>query len=163
IGGAAGAFPPVVGWAAVTGNVDLVSMSLFLIIFMWTPPHFWALALFRSNDYQRAGVPMMPVVAGPDETRWQILLYALAMVPVTLLPFFLGFAGWFYAVTGLALSLAFAWYAWRVYLDRNGDVAERSARRLFGFSIVFLFAVFAALLVEHIAWRMPALTTGWGG
>ncbi len=160
IGGAAGAFPPVVGWASVTGSVDLVSLSLFLIIFMWTPPHFWALALFRTSDYQRAGIPMMPVVAGPDETRRQILIYALAIVPVTLSPFLLGFAGWFYLVAGLALSTAFAWFAWRVYVDREGGVAERSARKLFGYSIVFLFSVFAVLLIEHVASRLPVAFAG---
>lgn len=159
IGGAAGAFPPVVGWAAVTGNVDLASLSLFLIIFMWTPPHFWALALFRSNDYQRAGVPMMPVVAGPDETRKQILIYALAMVPVTLLPVGLGFAGWIYGVTGLALSVAFAWFAWRVFVEREGRAADLAAKRLFGYSILFLFAVFAALLIENLIARLPAAVT----
>ncbi len=154
IGGAAGAFPPVVGWAAATGSIDLVSLSLFLIIFMWTPPHFWALALFRANDYERAGIPMMPVVAGPDKTRRQILLYAMAIIPVTSLPWMLGFAGWFYAVTSLALSSAFAWFAWRVYVERDGEAADRAAKKLFGFSIIFLFAVFAALLVEHLVARL---------
>ena len=121
IGGAAGAFPPMVGWTAVTGSIDIASVSLFAIIFMWTPPHFWALALFRAIDYERAGVPMMPVVAGPDETRRQILLYALAMIPVTLSPVWFGFAGWLYGIVGFVLSTAFAWFAWRVYVERTGE------------------------------------------
>ncbi len=151
IGGAAGAFPPVVGWTAVSGTLDLASLSLFLIIFMWTPPHFWALALFRTGDYQRAGVPMMPVIAGPDETRKQIFVYALTMVPVTLLPVWFGFAGAFYGWSGFVLSLAFVWFAWRVYMVREGAAADRAAKKLFGFSILFLFAVFAILLLEHVA------------
>ena len=157
IGGAAGAFPPMVGWTAVTGTVDLASISLFLIIFMWTPPHFWALALFRANDYERAGVPMMPVVAGADETRKQILLYALAMIPVTLSPVLFGFVGLVYGVAGTVLSVAFAWYAWRVYTVRDGDPADRAAKKLFGFSILFLFAVFTMLLVDR---ALTALVPG---
>jgi len=160
IGGAAGAFPPMVGWAAVTGSIDVASMSLFAIIFMWTPPHFWALALFRSNDYERAGIPMMPNVAGHDETRRQILLYALAMIPVTLSPLSFGFAGWLYGIAGLALSITFAWYAWRVYVEREGEAADRAAKKLFGFSIMFLFAVFATLLVEQVVAAVPAMLAG---
>ncbi|NNE21509.1 MAG: protoheme IX farnesyltransferase [Rhizobiales bacterium] len=161
IGGAAGAFPPMVGWTAVTGSIDLASLSLFAIIFMWTPPHFWALALFRSNDYERAGVPMMPNVAGHDETRRLILYYALAMIPVTLSPLLFGFAGWLYGIAGFALSVTFAWYAWRVYAQREGEAADRAAKKLFGYSIIFLFAVFATLLVEHAIAAAPAILARW--
>ena len=160
IGGAAGAFPPVVGWAAVTGSIDIASLTLFAIIFMWTPPHFWALALFRSNDYERAGIPMMPNVAGADETRRQILLYSLAMIPVTLSPLAFGLGGWLYGAVGLVLSTMFAWYAWQVYDKREGEAADKAAKKLFGFSIVFLFAVFATLLIESLIAKLPLLMAG---
>ena len=149
IGGAAGAFPPMVGWTAVTGSIDLASVSLFAIIFMWTPPHFWALALFRTGDYERAGVPMLPVVAGLDETRRQILIYALAMPPVALSPVMFGFAGWLYGAAALVLSIVFAWFAWQVFVRRDGEAADQAAKKLFGFSIVYLFAIFATLLLER--------------
>ena len=160
IGGAAGAFPPVVGWAAVTGGIDVASLTLFAIVFIWTPPHFWALALFRSNDYERAGIPMMPNVVGADETRRQILLYALAMIPVTLSPLAFGLGGWLYGTVGLILSSVFAWYAWRVYVEREGETADKAAKKLFGFSIFFLFAVFATLLLEHLIAKLPMLMAG---
>ncbi len=149
IGGAAGAFPPMVGWAAVTGSIDLASVALFAIIFMWTPPHFWALALFRCEDYQRAGIPMMPVVAGPDETRKQILIYAVLMLPIVLALPALGAAGVVYTVVSLVLTLGFVWRAWNVYVHRDGEVAQRASKKLFRYSIVYLFSVFAVLLVEH--------------
>ncbi|MGE3066998.1 MAG: heme o synthase [Hyphomicrobiaceae bacterium] len=149
IGGAAGAFPPMIGWAAVTGAVSLESVLLFLIIFMWTPPHFWALALYRSRDYERAGVPMLPVVAGPDETRRQILLYSLLLVPLAVVPALIGLGGLLYACVSIvsgAIFLALAWKVWRV---REGRAADRAARQLFGFSILYLFLLFAALLIER--------------
>ena len=121
IGGAAGAFPPMIGWAAVTGDVSAVGIALFLLIFLWTPPHFWALALYRSDDYRRAGVPMLPVVAGPRETKRQMLLYTLVLVPVALAPTLLGAVGWLYGAVALALSLAFIGHAvvvWRTADDR---------------------------------------------
>ena len=149
IGGAAGAFPPMVGWASVTGSIDLASIALFAIIFMWTPAHFWALALFRSGDYERAGIPMLPVVAGPDETRRQILIYAVLMLPVVLALPLLGYAGTLFTVISLALTCAFIWYALKVYQLRTGPAAIRAARKLFGFSIVYLFAVYASLLLEQ--------------
>jgi protoheme IX farnesyltransferase len=149
IGGAAGAFPPMVGWAAVTGSVDLASVALFAIIFMWTPPHFWALALFRSEDYQRAGIPMMPVVAGADETRKQILIYSVLMIPVVLALPALGVAGALFTVAGLALTLLFIWRAWKVFTHREGEQALKASRKLFGYSIVYLFSLFALLLVER--------------
>jgi len=159
IGGAAGALPPVIGWAAVTGSVTLEPLILFLIIFMWTPPHFWALALYRNGDYEKAGVPMMPVVAGKQSTRAQILFYALLLVPVSLMPTLMGFAGIIYgavaAVAGaIFVSLAAeVWLRGRVALreDSTELLSDRAARRLFAYSIFYLFVLFLALLVEQIA------------
>jgi protoheme IX farnesyltransferase len=149
IGGAAGAFPPIVGQAAVTGTVTVETLVLFLIIFVWTPPHFWALALLKSGDYQRAGIPMMPNVAGPDSTRLQILLYTLLLLPIGLAPLALGFAGWAYAVVSVAVSAAMLACAIQVYRLREGEPAARAAQHLFGFSILYLFLLFATLLAEH--------------
>ncbi len=150
IGGAAGALPPMIGWAAVTGTIDLGGISLFLIIFMWTPPHFWALALFREDDYGKAGVPMLPNVAGRDETRKQILLYTLVLLPLTFLPALLGVSGPLY-VTGVALlSAIFLYYATSVYRLREGAAADRACKKLFGFSILWLFLVFALIPLERL-------------
>ena len=149
IGGAAGAFPPMVGWAAATGTASLDSLLLFLIIFLWTPPHFWALALYRCRDYERVGVPMMPVVRGADETRRQILLYALVLVPVALAPVATGLGGMLYAAVSVVLGALLLWLTAAVYRTREGREADRAAKRLFGFSILYLFGLFAALLVEH--------------
>jgi protoheme IX farnesyltransferase len=149
IGGAAGAFPPMVGWAAATGSVSAESIVLFLIIFMWTPPHFWALALYRSRDYERAGVPMLPVVAGPDETRKQIVIYAALLVPLTLLPSLMGFGGPLYTLTAIMLGAFFLALALNVYRIRDGRAGDRAARQLFAFSILSLFGLFAALLIER--------------
>jgi protoheme IX farnesyltransferase len=146
IGGAAGAVPPMIGWAAVTGSVSLDSIVLFLIIFMWTPPHFWALALYREGDYAKAGVPMLPVVAGPAETRRQMLIYTALLVPLTFVPVALGTAGLIYGVTAAALGGYFAWLAIQVVRTRT----DRAARRMFGFSILYLFVLFAALIAEKI-------------
>jgi heme o synthase len=149
IGGAAGAFPPMIGWAAVTGDISLVSLSLFAIIFLWTPPHFWALALYRSGDYARAGVPMMPVVAGRSSTKRQMLAYTLLLVPVSLVPFALGAAGLLYAIGVVVLGGAFIVSALRVL--REPDAAEdKRARQMFGFSILYLFLVFALLLADSL-------------
>ncbi|MGI9411098.1 MAG: heme o synthase [Hyphomicrobiaceae bacterium] len=153
IGGAAGAFPPMVGWAAVTGGVSLESVVLFLIIFMWTPPHFWALSLYRCRDYERAGVPMLPVVAGADETRRQILIYSMLLVPLTIAPWVLDFAGVAYLATSTVLGAAFIYQALRVYSVREGRSADLEAKRLFVYSIFYLFVLFAVLLAEH--WLMP--------
>jgi protoheme IX farnesyltransferase len=150
IGGAAGAFPPMIGWAAVTGSVSLESAALFLIIFMWTPPHFWALALCRSGDYEKVGVPMLPVVAGEKKTRDQIMLYSLALVPVTLLPGFMGFAGALYTGATAALGLGFLWLAFGRWRTRAGAAQEKAAMRLFGYSIVYLFLIFSLLLIEKM-------------
>jgi protoheme IX farnesyltransferase len=148
IGGAAGAFPPMIGWAAAMGSVSLDSITLFLIIFMWTPPHFWALALFRTRDYERAGVPMLPVVAGLDETRKQIVVYAALLLPVGLAPAIVGLAGGLYAMVALGLGAVFLALALAIYRTREGRPADRAARRLFTFSILYLFALFATLLFE---------------
>jgi protoheme IX farnesyltransferase len=157
IGGAAGAFPPMIGWAAVTGSVDLASIALFLIIFMWTPPHFWALALWKTvnADYSRAGVPMLPVVAGADETRRQILLYSLVLAPLALLPAGLGAASWLYAVGSAVSGLVFVWLAIVVWRCREGAAAERALRNLFKFSLLYLFAVFSLLILERLIGIVP--------
>ncbi len=145
IGGAAGAFPPVVGWAAVTGDVSLAPAILFAIIFLWTPPHFWALALYRSADYERAGVPMMPVVAGAAATKRQMLLYTILLTPVALAPWMIGLSGWLYATGAAVLSLAFIGHAVLVLRDST----HASARRMFGFSILYLFLLFALLVADR--------------
>jgi protoheme IX farnesyltransferase len=151
IGGAAGAFPPMIGWAVVTGGVSLESAALFLIIFVWTPAHFWALALIRQEDYERAGVPMLPNVAGGEQTRRQILVYAVLTGLAGLLPPALGVGGAFYLACAGVLGAGFVVSAWRVFAGGDGAAGERAAARLFGFSIVYLFALFAALLGESVA------------
>jgi protoheme IX farnesyltransferase len=148
IGGAAGAFPPMVAWAAVTGDISLGGLALFAIIFMWTPPHFWSLSLYRCDDYARVGVPMLPVVAGLRETRLQILIYSLLLVPVTLLPWFMGLVGPVYGVAAAALGAVFLAGAVRVFHDRS--TAQKPARQMFGFSILYLFLLFALLLAEGL-------------
>ena len=145
IGGAAGAFPPMIGWAAVTGDVGLPAIILFAIIFFWTPPHFWALSLYRAGEYAAAGVPMLPVVAGRRETKQQMLLYTLVLWPVALAPWLLGIAGALYAAGAALLSVAFTGSAILVWLDTT----DRSARRMFAFSLLYLFLIFSLLLVDH--------------
>ena len=145
VGGAAGAFPPMIGWAAATGEVSIESLVLFAIIFMWTPPHFWALALYRSGDYRAAGVPMLPVVAGRAETRRQIVIYSVLLAPLGVAPWWLGFAGPFYGSVAAVLGGVFLLGAVRVWRDDQ----ERHCRQLFGFSILYLFAIFAMLLVDR--------------
>jgi protoheme IX farnesyltransferase len=152
IGGAAGAFPPMVGWAAVTGDVGLASLVLFALIFFWTPPHFWALSLYRTGDYARAGVPMMPVVAGARETKKQMLLYTLVLWPVALVPAFLGLTGLVYGAVAIVLSALFTLAAIRVWYDAG----DASAKRMFAFSILYLFLLFAVMLVD----RAPFLAGG---
>jgi heme o synthase len=149
IGGAAGAFPPMIGWAAATGGVALESVLLFLIIFLWTPPHFWALALLRSGEYARAGVPMLPVVAGRAETKRQMLLYTGVLVPVSLTPWLLGYAALLYGGVAVAAGACLSLLAHRVWAAAEGRASDRAARRLFGFSIVYLFALFAGLLADR--------------
>ncbi|CTQ70104.1 heme o synthase [Roseibium alexandrii] len=150
IGGAAGAFPPMVGWASVTGGVSLESFVLFLIIFMWTPPHFWALALFKKGDYETAGVPMLPVVAGETNTRHQILIYSILLAPIGVAPYFMGYASLFYGVASGLLGLAFVAMAADIWRKREGDVARKACIRLFKFSIFYLFMLFALLLGESL-------------
>ncbi|MBI1649408.1 heme o synthase [Hyphomicrobium sulfonivorans] len=156
IGGAAGSFPPMIGWAAVTGSVSIESVLMFLIIFMWTPPHFWALALYRCRDYERVGVPMLPVVHGPQETRRQIWLYSLLLVPLAVSPALIGLAGVVYGVTSVVLGGIFLWLAWRVRTITEGREADAAARKLFAFSILYLFLLFAVMLVEHAVTRLMA-------
>ena len=147
IGGAAGAFPPVIGWLAVTGGAHaMLPWLLFAVVFLWTPPHFWALALFRNEDYRRAQVPMMPVVAGEKSTSLQMLVYTLLLLPVTLAPLAIASTlGWFYGVAAGALGARFIAYAWKVY--RTLD--DKKARAMFGFSILYLAGIFAAMLIDH--------------
>ncbi|MFL6804235.1 MAG: heme o synthase [Xanthobacteraceae bacterium] len=151
IGGAAGALPPVVAWAAATGSLSVEPLLLFLIIFFWTPPHFWALALFRSDEYARAGVPMLPVVAGPDATRLQILLYTVVLVATAFAPWPLGYFDAVYGVTSLILGAGMLALAIDVYRRRERSQALRASRKLFAFSIFYLFALFATLLIEVVA------------
>lgn len=145
IGGASGAMPPVLGWAALRGDVGFEAWLLCLIIFLWTPPHFWALALYRSEDYARAGLPMLPVTHGNDYTRLQILLYTWVLLAATLLPFLTGMSGWFYLVCAVALGLGFCAYGFRLWRSYS----EMLARRTFWFSIWYLSLLFAALLIDH--------------
>jgi protoheme IX farnesyltransferase len=145
IGGAAGALPPMIGWTAVTGAISLDSFALFLIIFMWTPPHFWALALYRAGDYAKAGVPMLPVVAGKAETRRQILIYTSLLVPLSFAPLVLGMAGIAYGVAAAVMGACFLLLAVGVLRERG----ERAARRMFRFSILYLFVLFAALIIDR--------------
>jgi protoheme IX farnesyltransferase len=156
IGGAAGAFPPVIGWAAVTGSVDVLPLILFAIVFFWTPPHFWSLALFANSDYQRAGVPMLPVVAGAKETRRQIVIYTLLLVPLSLLPWLIGFTGPVYGLSAVALDAGFLVSVWRVATDRQDASgvslsSDAPARMAFKYSIAYLFVLFAALAVDRLA------------
>jgi protoheme IX farnesyltransferase len=157
IGGAAGAFPPMVAWSAVTGSIDLGSIALFLLIFMWTPPHFWALALFRESDYAKAGIPMLPNVAGRAETRRQILIYSLLLVPTILLPLLTGTAGSLYAAGAAVLTVKFLFDALMIYRATDVTSENKAAGKLFGFSIVWLFAVFALILVERL-FALPVWT-----
>jgi protoheme IX farnesyltransferase len=152
IGGAAGAFPPMIGWAAVTGDVSALPIALFCLVFFWTPPHFWALALYRSGDYERAGVPMMPVVAGPRSTKWQMLAYTLLLVPFAIAPWLLGGAGPVYLATALVLSGLFVLLSVQVLRAPEGD--HGPAKRMFGFSLLYLFLLFAVLIGEVLVGRL---------
>jgi protoheme IX farnesyltransferase len=144
IGGAAGAFPPLVGWTAAAGDVALMPLLLFAIIFLWTPPHFWALALYRDGDYRRAGIPMLPAVAGVEATRRQILIYTVALLLVSLVPALCGLSGPLFAAAAAISGLRFVWLAWRLLRERS----DNRAKHVFGYSIVYLFLLFAALLVD---------------
>ncbi|MGY8972562.1 heme o synthase [Qipengyuania profunda] len=151
IGGGAGAFPPLIGWVAVTGEITLMPVLLFAIIFMWTPPHFWALALFVKTDYANVGIPMMPVVKGETSTRRQILIYAALLVPIAAAPWFIGGTGFVYGVASLALSLAFLALSVPVAFRQTGaNDTMKPEKRLFAFSIIYLFALFAALVADRV-------------
>ena len=162
IGGAAGAFPPMIGWAVATGGMDINSFILFAIIMLWTPPHFWALALYKRSDYDAAGIPMMPVVKGAKSTRLQIFIYAILLTATVSLPVFTGLGGVVYAITAIISGAMFLLLSYRVLSSRAGDdpgtakadlyavkKGDKAARNLFAFSIIYLFVIFAALLVEH--------------
>lgn len=148
IGGAAGAFPPMIGWVAATGAIGLESVLLFLIIFFWTPPHFWALSLWRAEEYARAGIPMLPVVAGRTETRRQILLYAIVLAPIGAAPWLFGYAGVIYGVTAMAGGAAMIALASHIMALGEGEGSLPAAKRLFGVSILYLFVLFAVLLLD---------------
>jgi protoheme IX farnesyltransferase len=151
IGGAAGAFPPMIGWAATTGSLTLEPVLLFLIIFFWTPPHFWALALYKTDDYARAGIPMLPVVSGDTSTRRQILVYTLILVPLGIAPWVLGYTGAIYGTTAVISGVIMLILGWQVLREQRP--AERASRNLFAFSVLYLFLLFTVLLVDR----------GWGG
>jgi protoheme IX farnesyltransferase len=156
IGGASGALPPMIGWAAVSGDIGLGSIFLFTIIFLWTPPHTWALALFRRGDYEAAGVPMLPVVAGERETKRQILIYTAILIPASLLPVMFGMSGAVYGVTALALGFGLARHAWRVWKDDSGPDGGKTARPMFFFTLLYLFLIFAGLLADKVLF-LPVL------
>ncbi|HYW58543.1 MAG TPA: heme o synthase [Polaromonas sp.] len=145
IGGASGAMPPVLGWAAMTGNVSPEALILFLIIFLWTPPHFWALALYRVEDYRKSGLPMLPVTHGNEFTRLQVFLYTLVLFAACMLPFVFRMSGWLYLMAAVVLSFGFSWYGWRLW--RN--YSDALARKTFRFSLIHLSVLFAALLLDH--------------
>jgi protoheme IX farnesyltransferase len=153
IGGASGAFPPMIGWAAVTGDMSLASISLFLLIFMWTPPHFWALSLYREGDYAKAGVPKMPVVAGARSTKVQMLIYTLLLLPIALVPYLLHVAGPVYAIAAILLNLGFIRHALRVL--RSADTNMVPARAMFRYSLLYLFLHFSLLMID----RAPGIIT----
>lgn len=164
IGGAAGAFPPMIGWAATTGSFSLEPVLMFLIIFLWTPPHFWALALYKTGDYDKAGIPMMPNIAGAASTRAQIFAYAILVAVTCTGPILIGQAGWIYGVAAIFLNTGFLWLAFRVWRSRAGEKPElsdeaslyavktgdKAARNLFAFSILYLFGIFGALAADHL-------------
>jgi protoheme IX farnesyltransferase len=158
IGGLAGAFPPMIGWAAVTGDISLAPVLMVLIIFLWTPPHFWALSLLKSDDYARAGIPMLPVVAGFDETRRQILLYTLILAPAGLTPTLFGYSGLVYGAVAFICGAIMLLLAWRVYRDRTGPAAARAAGKLFAFSLLYVFVLFAALLADNALARFGLIS-----
>jgi protoheme IX farnesyltransferase len=153
IGGAAGALPPMIGWAAATGSIGIEAMILFLVIFLWTPPHFWALALFKKSDYAAAGIPMMPNIAGPASTKRQMLVYALLLAPVAVLPWLVGFASMAYGLVAIALGAGFVWHTRQVLVLSPEARSMRAAKALFAYSILYLFVIFAALLADTIIAR----------
>ncbi|KKB76574.1 protoheme IX farnesyltransferase [Devosia soli] len=157
IGGAAGAFPAMIGWAAVTGTITWESLSLFLIVFLWTPPHFWALALYKQGDYAAAGIPMMPNVAGEASTKRQIFVYSIILAVSAFVPVYLGMAGWIYGLVAAATGAAFVYLAIRILRAPNGVDMKKAARKLFTYSLSYLFVLFLALLVDNFVARMGGL------
>jgi protoheme IX farnesyltransferase len=154
IGGGAGAFPAVIGWAAVTGHISLLPMLLFAIVFFWTPPHFWSLSLYAATDYEKAGVPMLPVVKGAKHTRLNVLVYALLLIPISISPWLLGLTGRVYGLTALVMSAIFAVLCWRVFADEQDAKGvslnkDKAARTAFKFSLLYLFILFAACAVDR--------------
>jgi protoheme IX farnesyltransferase len=149
IGGAAGAFPPMIGWAAVTGDISLPSVILFLVIFLWTPPHFWALALYKQGDYGAAGIPMLPNVAGEKNTKVQILLYALVLVASSFAWVWFGYAGTIYTTVAIVTGASFVWLAFKLFRTNTDVSMRRTARTLFTYSLSYLFIIFLALVVDH--------------
>ena len=147
IGGAAGAFPPAIGWLSVTGSLDVLPLLLFLIIFMWTPPHFWALSLYCLKDYKLAGFPMLPVVSGVKKTKEQIVIYSILMFLITLLPYFLGYFGLIYLFTAIFLGLYFVYYSFRVYLKKN---YKNNSIKMFLYSIFYLYILFLSMIIDHL-------------
>jgi protoheme IX farnesyltransferase len=151
IGGAAGAFPPLIGWVAATGSAHPLPILLFALVFLWPPPHFWALAMFVRSDYAKAGVPMLPVVAGATATRWQIFLYSLPMAAASIAPWPLGLAGPLYGIAAIALNAVFVLFAFAVALSRTSEPSQMTAeKRLFGYSVIYLFAIFGALVADRL-------------
>ena len=157
IGGAAGAFPPMVGWAAVNGTITVQSIALFLIIFLWTPPHFWALALYKQSDYGAAGIPMMPNVKGEASTKRQILAYSVVLVASAMLPGYLGFAGLVYTVVAALTGVMFLFLAWKLHRAEDGVPMRKAARTLFTYSLSYLFIVFFALLTDNLLTRFGSV------
>jgi len=157
IGGAAGAFPPIIGWACVTNSISLESIALFAIIFLWTPAHFWALALFKSEDYGRAGIPMLPNVAGERTTKNQIVLYAVLTAISGVVPAVMGFAGLVYGGVAAVLGAAFIWYSLKVWRMPDGDKKMVPAKKMFAYSLLYLFVIFTALLVDALAPKLMGL------
>lgn len=156
IGGAAGAFPPMIGWAAVTGDVSVGGIALFALIFMWTPPHFWALALYKCDDYEKAGVPMLPVVSGVLETKKQMLLYTVLLLPVSLIPWWVGTASAAWGALAIVFGLAFIGFAVKVWFDET----DRAPRQMFRFSLLYLSVLFAGLIVDSLVGRIVAPVVG---
>ncbi len=151
IGGLSGALPPVIGWAAVTGNISLEPIILCLIIFLWTPPHFWAIALYRSDDYKKAGIPMLPVVSGINETKKQMLIYTAMLIPATFAPYFLGMTGFIYIAGAAVLGAVFLYYMVSVFMDNRENSANKTAFKAFKYSVLYMFMIFVFLIIDHAA------------
>ena len=150
IGGAAGALPPVIGWAIATGEISFEPIILFLIIFFWTPSHFWALSLYKSGDYKKAKIPMLPIISGQQTTKFNILLYALAMLPVVIAPFFFNFAGMTYLIVSLLMTIYYIYLCFNLFKERNLKISNKIARRIFIYSIFYLFILFLTILIDNV-------------